>query len=77
MQSRAMTWQQIQAEALRIVDEVDRRRSDLELIEYHNKERYRIAHPKGLSMRDHNAIVRAAMGEATRRGIFCIRSVVR
>ena len=59
-----MTWEQIQSEALRIVDEVAQRRSDLELTEYQNEARYRIAHPKGLSMRNHNAIVRAAMREA-------------
>lgn len=42
-----MTWQQIQAEALSIGDEVARRRSDLELTEYHSKSRYRMAHPEG------------------------------
>jgi hypothetical protein len=72
-----MTWQQIQAEALRIVDEVARRKSDLELTEYQNKWRYRADHPAGMTMRDHNAIVREAMREAVRRGIYCVRSVVR
>jgi hypothetical protein len=72
-----MTWEQIQSEALRSVDEVAQRRSDLELTEFQNEERYRIAHPKGLSMRNHNPIVRAAMREATRSGIYCHRRLVR
>jgi hypothetical protein len=72
-----MTWKQIKAEALRIVDEVARRKSDLELTEYQNKGRYRADHPVGMTMRDHNAIVREAMREAVRRGIYCVRSVVR
>jgi hypothetical protein len=72
-----MTWQQIKAEALRIVDEVAQRGSDLELTEYQNKVRYRADHPAAMTMRDHNAIVREAMREAVRRGIFCVRSMVR
>ena len=72
-----MTWKQIKAEALRIVDEVAQRGSDLELTEYQNKVRYRADHPAAMTMRDHNAIVREAMREAVRRGIFCVRSVVR
>ena len=60
-----MTWKQIKAEALRIVDEVAQRKSDLELTEYQNKGRYRADYPAGMTMRDHNAIVR----EAVRRGI--------
>jgi hypothetical protein len=67
-----MTWKQIKAEALRIVDEVARRKSDLELTEYQNKGRYRADHPVGMTMRDHNAIVR----EALRRGIYCRRRLV-
>jgi hypothetical protein len=72
-----MTWKQVRTEALGIVDEVAQRRSDLELTEYQNEKRYRADHPGGRTMRDHNAIVRAAMREAVRRGIFCVRSVVR
>ena len=72
-----MTWKQIKAEALRIVDEVAQRKSDLEVTEYQNKVRHRADHPAGMTMRDHNAIVREAMREAVRRGIFCVRSVVR
>jgi hypothetical protein len=72
-----MTWNQIKAEALRIVDEVAQRKSDLELTEYQNKTRYRADHPASMTMRDHNAIVREGMREAVRRGIFCVRSVVR
>lgn len=72
-----MTWKQIKAEALRTVDEVAQRGSDLELTEYQNKVRYRADHPAALTMRDHNAIIREAMREAMRRGIFCVRSVVR
>jgi hypothetical protein len=72
-----MTWKQIKAESLRIVDEVAQRKSDLELTEYQNKGRYRADYPAGMSMRDHNAIVRETMREAVRRGIYCVRSVVR
>jgi hypothetical protein len=53
------------------------RRTDLELTEYHDEGRYRSDHPGRLLMRDHNAIVRAAMREASRRGIFCVRRIVR
>ena len=76
-ENAAMKAQQIQAEALRIVDEVARRNSDLELTEYHDEVRYRADYPFGMRMRDHNAIVRGAMREAIRRGISCVRSVVR
>ncbi|MEA2260869.1 MAG: hypothetical protein QOJ51_3694, partial [Acidobacteriaceae bacterium] len=62
-----MTWKQVRTEALRIVDEVAQRKSDLELTEYQNKARYRADHPAGMTMRDHNAIVREAMREAVRR----------
>jgi hypothetical protein len=72
-----MTRKQIKAEALRIVDEVAQRKSDLELTEYQNNARYRTDHPAAMTMRDHNAIVREAMREAVRRGICCVRSVVR
>jgi len=73
-----MTWQQIQAEALRIVDEVAQRRSDLELSEYQSRKRYRADHSgDGRTMHDHNAIVRETMREAARRGIFCVRRMVR
>jgi hypothetical protein len=72
-----MTWKQIKVEAMRIVDEVAQRGSDLELTEYQNKGRYRADHPAAMTMRDHNAIVREAMREAVRRGIYCVRSVVR
>ena len=53
------------------------RKSDLELTEYQNQGRYRADYPAGMTMRDHNAIVREAMREAVRRGIYCVRSVVR
>jgi hypothetical protein len=76
-QNEAMTWKQIKAEALRIVDEIAQRKSDLELTEYQNKVRYRADHPAGMTMRDHNAIVREAMREAARPGIFCVRKIVR
>jgi hypothetical protein len=72
-----MTWRQVRTEALRIVDEVAHRGSDLELTEYQNKARYRANYPAGMTMRDHNAIVREAMREAVRRGIYCVRRVVR
>jgi hypothetical protein len=48
-----MTWKQVRAEALRIVDDVAQRGSDLELTEYPNKGRYRADHPAGMTMRYH------------------------
>ena len=72
-----MNWKQVRAEAFRIVDEAAQRRSDLELTEYHNRDRYRTDHPGGRPLPDHNAIVREAIREAVRRGIFCVRRVVR
>jgi hypothetical protein len=72
-----MTWKQIKAETLRIVDEVAQRESGLELTEYQNKGRYRADHPAGMTMRDHNATVREAMREPVRRNIYCVRSVVK
>lgn len=72
-----MTWKQIQVEALRLVEPVALRRSELELTEYHDEARYRAEQPSPWSMRDHNAIVRAALREATKRGIFCIRRTAR
>jgi hypothetical protein len=58
---RSHDWKQIKAEALRIVDEVAQRKSDLELAEYQNKARYRVDHPAGMTMRDHNAVVRVTL----------------
>jgi hypothetical protein len=72
-----MNWKQIQAEAFRLVEPAVLRRSELELTEYHNEARYRAEQPSPWSMRDHNAVVRAALREATRRGIFCIRRTVK
>jgi hypothetical protein len=72
-----VTWKQVRTEALRIVDEVVRRGSDLCLTEYLNEQNYRADYPDGVRMRDHNAVVREAMREAVRRGIYCVRSVVR
>jgi hypothetical protein len=46
-----MTWKQVRTEALRIVDGVAQRKSDLELTEYQNKVRYRADHPAGMTMR--------------------------
>lgn len=72
-----MNWKQIQIEALRLVEDVAALSSDLELTEYHNEKLYKIDHPNHRSMRDHNAIVRAAMREAVRRNIFSIRRTMR
>jgi hypothetical protein len=71
-----MTWKQMKAEALRLVDDVEQRRSDLELTEYKNEARYRLDHPGDITMRDHNAIVREAMREALRRCMYCHRRLV-
>jgi hypothetical protein len=67
-----MTWKQIKAEALRIVDEVAQRKSDLELTEYQNKGRYRADHPAGMTMRDHNAV-----GTSRPRGLKISRGPTR
>jgi hypothetical protein len=72
-----MTWEQVKDEALRLVNEVASRRSDLELTEYHNPARYHSDFRDQWTMQDHNAIVRAAMREATRRGVYCVRRIVR
>jgi hypothetical protein len=66
----------VETEARRVVDEVVHQRSDMELTEYKNRERYRADHPDGGSMHEHNAIVREAMREAVRRGIYCHRRLV-
>jgi hypothetical protein len=71
-----VNWKHVEAEALRIVGEVARQRSDVDLIEHKNRERYRADHPDGGSMHEHNAIVRQAMREAVRRGIYCHRRLV-
>ena len=61
-----MNWKHVEAEALRIIDDVNQRRSEVELTEYKNKERYRADHPDGKSMHEHNAIVREVLREAVR-----------
>jgi hypothetical protein len=58
-----MTWKQVRAEALRVVDEVAQRRSDLELTEYQNEARYRVDCPAGRKMLDHNGVVHEAFAE--------------
>jgi hypothetical protein len=72
-----MTWKQIKAEALRIVDEVAQRKADLELTGYQNKVRYRSNHPAGMTMRDHNAIVCEAMREDFASWHICVRRLVK
>ena len=51
-------------------------RSELHLTEYQSQDRYLADHPAGRAMGDHNLIVRAAMREAARCGIYCHRSLV-
>ena len=72
-----MTWKQTKAEALRLVDDAERNRAELHLTEYQSLDRYMADHPTGRAMGDHNLIVRAAMREAARRGIYCHRSLVK
>jgi hypothetical protein len=72
-----MTWKQAKAEALRLVDDAARNRAELHLTEYQSLDRYMADHPTGRAMGDHNLIVRAAMREASRRGIYCHRRLVR
>jgi hypothetical protein len=76
-QSEVMTWKQAKAEALRLVDDAARNRAELHLTEYQTQERYLADHPTGRTMGDHNLIVRAAMREVSRRGIYCHRRLVR
>ena len=72
-----MTWKQAKAEALRVVDDAARNRAELHLTEYQSLDRYMADHPTGRAMGDHNLIVRVAMREAARRGIYCHRSLVK
>ena len=72
-----MTWKQAKAEALRLVDDAARNRAELHLTEYQSLDRYMADHPTGRAMGDHNLIVRAAMREASRRGIYGHRRLVR
>jgi hypothetical protein len=72
-----MTWKQAKAEALRLVDDAARNHAELHLTEYQSLDRYMTDHPAGRAMGDHNLIVRAAMREAARRGIYCHRRLVR
>jgi hypothetical protein len=71
-----MTWKQAKAEVLRLVDDAASNRAELHLTEYRSLDRYRADHPTGRAMGDHNLIVRVAMREAARRGIYCHRSLV-
>jgi hypothetical protein len=72
-----MTWQQVKAEALRLVEQAALNRSEPHLTEYQSQDRYLAEHPNGKAMGDDNLIVRAAMREAARRGIYCHRRLVR
>jgi hypothetical protein len=65
-----MNWQQ--AKAQRLVDEAIVSGSDLNLTEYHSKDRYETDHPNDRPLGVHNAVVRAAMREGTRRGLYPI-----
>lgn len=53
-----MTWQQVKAERLRLVDDAARNRSKLHLTEYQSQVRYVVDHPNGKGMGDHNLIFR-------------------
>jgi hypothetical protein len=72
-----MTWKQAKAEALRLVERAALNCSELHLTEYQSQNRNLADHPTGRAMGDHNLIVRAAMREAARRGIYCHRSLVK
>jgi hypothetical protein len=72
-----MTARQIRDEALRIVDEAVASGKELVLIEYLSEVLYREDRPDGASLNDHNAIARAAMREAIRRGVSFRRRLVR
>jgi len=63
--------------ALYPVDQIVRRGSDLRLTEYLNEQRYRADYPDCVRMRELNAVVREAMREAVRRGIYCVRRLIR
>ena len=54
-----MTWQQIKADGLRLVDDAARDSSmELHLAEYLSVVRHAADHPNGRGMGDHNLIVR-------------------
>jgi hypothetical protein len=72
-----MTWKQAKAEALRLVEQAALNRSELHLTEYQTHDRYLADHPTGRAMGDHNLIVRAAMREASRRGLYVHRRLVK
>ena len=72
-----MTWKQAKAEALRLVEQAALNRSELDLTEYQSHDRYLADHPTGRAMGDHNLIVRAAMREASRRGLYVHRRLVK
>jgi hypothetical protein len=72
-----MTWKQAKAEALRLVEQAALNRSELHLTEYQSQDHYLVDHPTGRAMGDHDLIVRAAMREAARHGIYCHRRLVK
>jgi hypothetical protein len=72
-----MTWKQAKAEALRLVEQATLNRSELHLTEYQSQDRYLAGHPTGRAMGAHNLIVRAAMREASRRGLSVHRKLVK
>jgi len=72
-----MSWKQAKAEALRLVEQTALNHSELHLTEYQNQHRYLADHPTGRAMGDHNVIVRAAMREASRRGLSVHRRLVK
>jgi hypothetical protein len=72
-----MTWKQAKVEALRLMDDAARNRAELHLTEYQSRDRDMADHPTGRAVADHNLIIRAAMREDARRGIYCHRSLVK
>jgi hypothetical protein len=72
-----MTWKQAKTEAQRMVEQAGLKRSELDLTEYQSHDRYLADYPTGTAVGDHNLIVRATMREASRRGLYVRRRLVK
>ena len=71
-----MTSRQIRDEAVRVVNDAINAGKALTIVEYLSEVLYREDHPHGESLRDHNAVARATMREAIRRGVSFRRRLV-
>jgi hypothetical protein len=72
-----MTWKKAKAEAVRLVELTARNHSELRLTEYQSRGLLPGRLSKRPSDGDHNLIVKAAMCEASWRGIYVHRRLVK